>query len=33
MSTAVKEVKDHTEAEKIIADAMDNYKKQFYYIK
>ena len=33
MSTAVKEVKDHTVAEKIIADAMENYKKQFYYIK
>ena len=33
MSTAVKEVKDHTEAERIIAEAMENYKKQFYYIK
>ncbi len=33
MSTAVQEVKDHTEAEKIIESAMENYKRQFYYIK
>lgn len=33
MSTAVQEVKDHVEAEKIIESAMENYKRQFYYIK
>ncbi|MBQ8448348.1 MAG: inorganic diphosphatase [Clostridia bacterium] len=33
MSTAVQEVKDHEEAEKIIAEAMETYKTQFYYIR
>jgi inorganic pyrophosphatase len=33
MSTAVQEVKDHTEAERIIAEAMETYKTQFYYIR
>ena len=33
MSTAVQEAKDHTEAEKIIAEAMETYKTQFYYIR
>jgi inorganic pyrophosphatase len=33
MSTAVQEVKDHEEAERIIAEAMETYKTQFYYIR
>jgi hypothetical protein len=29
----VQEVKDHEEAERIIAEAMETYKTQFYYIR